>query len=161
MRPAGAALVPVSKGPIGEYAAEFKLDVFETTLQPYEYIEYKYHLEQGATTLYAWNASAPVIQEFHGERAITRPPTAVQPKRASTSRIAGRRAGTLTAPFTGIHGWYWENPTGSPITIRLSSSGFYGSAVEIRSDRTRHPRTLRTVETLSATPVASTGSGTQ
>jgi hypothetical protein len=66
----------------------------------------------------------------------------------------------LTAPFTGIHGWYWENPGGSPITIHLASSGFYGSAVEIRSDRTRHPRTLRTVETLSAAPAAS-GSGTQ
>lgn len=160
MRPAGAALVPVSKGPIGEYAAEFKLDVFESTLQPYEYIEYKYHLEQGATMLYAWNASAPLIQDFHGERAKTG--TDGGPTEESFDKQNRRQAsGTLTAPFTGIHGWYWENPTGSPITIRLTSSGFYGSAVEIRSDRTRHPRTLRTVETLSATPVASTGSGTQ
>src|SRR5688572_17610104 len=69
MRPSGAALVPVAKGPLGEYPADFKLDVFEVTLQPYEYVEYKYHLEQGATMLYAWHASAPLIQDFHGERA--------------------------------------------------------------------------------------------
>ncbi len=50
-RPGGAALIPVSKGPLGEYPADFKLDVFEITLQPYEYVEYKYHLVQGAAML--------------------------------------------------------------------------------------------------------------
>lgn len=155
MRPAGAALKPIAKGPIGEYPADFKLDVYDITLQPYEYVEYKYHLEQGATLLYAWKASAPVVHDFHGERegGATAGPAEEsfdkQDRRAAT--------GSLTAPFTGIHGWYWENPTGAPITIRLTSSGFYGSAVEIRSDRTRHPRVLKPIDVLASTatkPVA-------
>ena len=119
------------------------------TLQPYEYVEYKYHLEQGATMLYAWTASAPLMQDFHGERA--RCGSGGEPEEESFDKQDRRQAsGSLTAPFAGIHGWYWENPGGAPVTIRLTSSGFFGSAIEIRSDRTRHPRTLRTLDSLSA-----------
>jgi hypothetical protein len=144
--PDGRLLTPVQNGPIGEYPAEFKLDVFEITLQPYEYVEYKYHLEQGATMLYSWTANAPVIHDLHGERA-----GGGEPAEESFDKQDRRQAsGTLTAPFTGIHGWYWENPGGEPISIRLTSSGFYSSALEIRSDRTRRTRKLRPLETLSA-----------
>jgi hypothetical protein len=160
MRAAGAALIPVSNGPIGEYPADFKLDVFEITLQPYEYVEYKYHLEQGATMLYAWNATAPVIQDFHGERAGGG--SAGGPVEESYDKQNRQRSsGSLGAPFAGLHGWYWENPSGSAITVRLTSSGFYGSAVEIRSDRTRHLRALRTLDTLSAAPAKLEGSGSR
>ena len=34
-RPAGAALKPIAKGPVGEYPAEYTFDVFEVTLQTY------------------------------------------------------------------------------------------------------------------------------
>jgi hypothetical protein len=152
----GAALVPVQNGPFGEYPAEFKLDVFEIALAPYEYVEYKYHLEQGATMLYSWTASAALIHDFHGER----PGGASDGGPAEESfdkRDRQRASGSFTAPFSGIHGWYWENPGGEPITVRLTSSGFYGSALEIRSDRTRRTRTLRPLETLLALPEESAG----
>jgi len=149
MRPEGAALQPTMKGPLGEYPREFRLDVYDVTLQPYEYVEYKYHLEEGATLLYAWKASAPLVQDFHGEREGGATETA--PAEESFDKADRREAtGSLTAPFTGIHGWYWENPSGAPITIRLTSSGFYGSAIEIRSDRTRHPRELKALDALVA-----------
>lgn len=149
MRPAGAALKPIAKGPIGEYPADFKLDVYDVTLQPYEYVEYKYHLEQGATLLYSWKASAPLLQDFHGEREAGA--TDGGPVEESFDKQDRREAtGSLTAPFTGIHGWYWENPGGTPITIRLTSSGFYGSAIEIRSDRTRNMRTLKPIDALAS-----------
>jgi hypothetical protein len=149
MRPEGAALKPIAKGPIGEYGGDFKLDVYDITLQPYEYVEYKYHLEQGATLLYSWKASAPLVQDFHGERAAGG--TDGAPAEESFDKQDRREAtGSLTAPFTGIHGWYWENPNGSPITVRLTSSGFYGSAIEIRSDRSRHPRPLKPIDVLAS-----------
>lgn len=152
--PDGAALAPIQNGPVGEYPAEFKLDVFEITLQPYEYVEYKYHLEQGATMLYSWTANAPVIHDLHGERV-----GGGEPAEESFDKQDRRQAsGSLTAPFTGIHGWYWENPGGEPVTIRLTSSGFYSSALEIRSDRTRRTRNLRALETLS--PLSQDPSGT-
>lgn len=158
MRPEGAALRPTMKGPLGEYPREFRLDVYDVTLQPYEYVEYKYHLQQGATLLYAWKASAPLVQDFHGEREGGA--TDGAPAEESFDKADRREAtGSLTAPFTGIHGWYWENPSGTPITIRLTSSGFYGSAIEIRSDRTRNPRDLKAIDVLASLSGESANTG--
>ena len=33
--------------------------------------------------------------------------------------------GSLAAPFDGIHGWYYENRTARPVTVRLKLSGYY------------------------------------
>jgi hypothetical protein len=41
-------------------------------------------------------------------------------------------SGTMTAPFSGIHGWYWENTTDQAITVTLTSSGYYNIAHEFR-----------------------------
>jgi hypothetical protein len=156
--PDGAVLAPVQRGPVGEYPAEFKLDVFEVTLQPYDYIEYKYHLEQGATMLYSWTASAPVIHDFHGERSSGASDGG--PAEVSFDGQDRRQAsGSFTAPFSGIHGWFWENPGGESIHIRLTSSGFYSSALEIHSDRSRRIRSLRPLKTLSPLPEVSAGAG--
>ena len=142
----GAPLAPVARGPIGEYPAQYKLDVFEVTLEPYEYIEYKYQLERGATMVYAWQASAPVIHDFHGERTSD---GGSEPAEQSFDKSDRREAsGSFAAPFAGIHGWYWENPGADPIHIRLASSGFYAAAVEIRSDRTRIAHQLMTIDSL-------------
>lgn len=131
--PEGAtAVTPVADGPIGRYASSYKNDVIEFTLGPYEYVEYKYHLEAGATMLYSWQASAAVIHDLHGELNA-------DPEKVTTFNKSDRTAdhGAFVAPFTGIHGWYWENAGGEPVTVKLTSSGFYASAVEFRSDKTR------------------------
>jgi hypothetical protein len=156
----GAVLAPVQKGPLGEYPAAFKFDVFEIALGPYEYVEYKYRLEQGATLLYSWTASAPLLQDFHGEREGAA--SGGTPVEESFDKQDRRQAsGSLTAPFSGIHGWYWENPGGEAITIRLTSAGFYSSAVEIRSDRTRRQRNLRQLDTLAPLVDTATEAGTR
>ena len=38
----------------------------------------------------------------------------------------------MTAPFTGIHGWYWLNTTDQDATITLKSAGFYNISHEFR-----------------------------
>ena len=43
-------------------------------------------------------------------------------------------SGTLTAPFSGIHGWYWENKTNKPVTLTLQTAGFYNLAHEFTAD---------------------------
>ena len=43
-------------------------------------------------------------------------------------------SGTLTAPFAGIHGWYWENPADQTVTVTLSAAGFYNMSHEFRKD---------------------------
>jgi hypothetical protein len=146
-RAEGAALRPTANGPIGEYPGQFKFDVYEVVLQPYEYVEYKYQLELSATMAYSWTASSPVLQDFHGERADGGE-NGAPAEQSFDKRDRNAADGSFSAPFTGIHGWYWENAGGEPVTVRLTTSGFYTAAVEIRSDRTRTARTLRTLDTL-------------
>jgi len=147
--PKGAALVPVQNGPLGVYPAAFTFDTYQVALGPYEYVEYKYRLEKDATLLYSWSASAPVLHDMHGERAeVTDGVPPEQSFDKQNRREASGSHGSLVAPFAGIHGWYWENPGGETIIIRLTSAGYYTSAVEIRSDRSRRTRELRSLDAL-------------
>src|SRR5215208_281248 len=139
---AAETLIPVQKGPVGEYAAGYKYDVVEIALGPYEYVEYKYHLEQGASMVFDWMSSAPVVHDFHGE-----PDGVAKGSEQSFDKSNRRRAsGSFTAPFSGIHGWYWENPGADPITVKLTSSGFFSSAMEFGLNGKRHPHELTSLE---------------
>jgi hypothetical protein len=149
---AGAALAPKQIGPIGDYPREFKLDTFEVELGPYDYLEYKYTMEKGATMVYSWTASSAVRHDMHGEHPAD---GGGEPVAESFDKTDRRQAqGSFTAPFAGIHGWFWENPAGDRIKIRLTTAGFYSGAIEIRSDRTRHPRTLHTPDVVPAGTVS-------
>jgi hypothetical protein len=145
---AGGRLAPTPNGPLGVYPAEFKFDVFDIVLAPYEYVEYKYQMERDATLLYSWTATGALRHDMHGERIAGA--TDGPPEQSFDKQDRRQANGALTAPFAGIHGWYWENPGGEAITIRLTSAGYYTSAVEIRSDRSRRTRTLRSLDTLAA-----------
>jgi hypothetical protein len=139
---AGGKLVPTQQGPVGHYPAPYKTDTTKFVLGPYEYVEYKYRLEKDAAMLYSWSADGGLLHDLHGDRDGA-------PANASESfdkQPRRQASGTFTAPFTGIHGWYWENPGGETITVSLASAGFYASAIEIRFDKTRHPRELTPVK---------------
>ena len=131
--PAGDPLIPVQEGPVASYSTEYKSDAVEFTLGPYEYVEYKYDLEKGASLLYSWTASAPVIQEFHGDAAGS---DGKHPQTYEKSQKL-RASGAFVAPFAGIHGWYWENPGAETIAIQVTSAGFYRAGLEFRFDGTR------------------------
>ena len=116
-----AALVVPQEKPFNHETVTFEL-------KPGGSIEYKYRLDKGEALLYSWSAPAPVNFEFHAEPDGA-PRGYAQTYEKSTAAAA---SGTLTAPFPGIHGWYWENPTDGPVTVTLSSSGFYNLAHEFR-----------------------------
>lgn len=118
-----------------EYSRTFRSDVVEIPLGmvgggvgPYS-IEYKVQMAKDATLIYQWEvlgpqASEPVKYDFHGHTTPMDPKvkmTVANYKQASASRTQG----ALTAPFDGIQGWYFENPSTVPIVIRLKISGFY------------------------------------
>ena len=139
--PTGAPLTPIQEGPVANYSSEYKSDAVEFSLGPYEYVEYKYDLEKGASLLYSWTASAPVIQEFHGDAAGSdgkHPQSYEKNQKRSAS-------GALVAPFSGIHGWYWENPGADTITIKVTSAGFYRAGLEFRFDGTRQAHQISPV----------------
>jgi hypothetical protein len=108
-------------------------------------VEYKYHLEKGAAMLFSWRASEDVMHDFHGD-----PEGQPSSKSAQSFDARPRRQadGSFTAPFTGIHGWFWENPGGETITVRVTTSGFYTTAHQFRFDRTRVVREVRSLDAI-------------
>lgn len=144
--PAGAKVVPVEYGPFALYPAAFRVDSREFVLGPQDNVEYKYHLEQGATMLYSWRATGDVQHDFHGDadgQATTE---------AAESYDAGPRRqvdGSFVAPFSGIHGWYWENLGDEAVTVRVTTAGYYTSAHQFRSDRTRVERDVRALDVIT------------
>jgi hypothetical protein len=107
----------------------FKDETVEFKVAPHEAMEYKYRLDKGEALLYSWTATAPVNYELHAE-----PDGAPRGYAESYEKVPAKASasGTLTAPFGGIHGWFWENTGSQPITITLRSAGFYNMAHEFR-----------------------------
>jgi hypothetical protein len=100
----------------------FVNDTEEFVLGPREGIEFKYRLDKGQALLYSWTATGPVNFEFHAEPDGAPKGYAQTYEKKDAQRQA---AGTLTAPFPGIHGWYWENTTSAPVTVSLKAAGFF------------------------------------
>jgi hypothetical protein len=157
--PAGVPLVPTVLGPVGQYPAEFRVDTREIVVDPYQFVEYKYRLEKGATMLYAWSANVTPAFDFHGDPDGTPAPDPV-----SFQKDAQRQAnGSFVAPFSGIHGWFWENPGGDTLRISLTTAGFYTAATEFRSPRRRESRELLPLDrlTMLRTPQPAAGTSAQ
>jgi hypothetical protein len=106
---------------------EYKIDASALEIGPGQAFEYKYRLEKGAGMVYAWTATGALKFEFHGEADDKT--IAVETYEKSSGDYA---SGTLTAGFTGIHGWYWENAGDRKVTITVTSAGFFTTAEEMR-----------------------------
>jgi len=108
----------------------FKGETVNFKVAPHEGMEYKYRLDKGEALLFSWKATSPVSYEFHAE-----PDGAPRGYAQSYEKGDGKSeaSGTLTAPFPGIHGWFWENKTDQEVTVTLTSAGFYNLAHEFRS----------------------------
>ncbi|MBM3772331.1 MAG: hypothetical protein FJW27_13825 [Acidimicrobiia bacterium] len=110
------------------------------SLRPREGMEYKYRLAKGQVLLFTWTASVPVNYEAHAEPDGA-PRGYAQTYEKGTARQSA--SGTLTAPFSGIHGWFWENTTDQPATVTLEASGFYTLSHEFRAEEAVKTKTFR------------------
>ena len=109
------------------------MDTRQFSLEPFGgYVEYKYELEAGAAILYTWTATGEINFDFHTEPEGL-PPSASDSFERGTAR-EGR--GSYTAPYTGIHGWFWENDEEDAVTVTVTTAGFYSAAKEFRDDGT-------------------------
>jgi hypothetical protein len=117
--------------------ARFQSDHWEVELPPYENIEMKYLLAQGQPMIFSWRATAPVHYDMHSV-----PDEGGDP--ATESFAIGDAAGQTAvylAPFTGIHGWFWQNQSLNPVTVTIDATGGFASAV-IFDQGGKHPRPL-------------------
>ena len=119
-----ATITATEGGPVYPQFNEYRVDTREFTIPPGKGMEFKYELDKGATMLYSWKASAFVDFDFHTE------PEGL-PSSASDSFEKGNAAqkrGGYTAPYNGIHGWYWENKTDQDVKVTLTAAGFFDEA---------------------------------
>jgi hypothetical protein len=113
----------------------YHADTISFDLAPGDSVEYKYRLEAGQSMVYAWETSGPVRSEMHSEADDAPEGTAEFFEIIEETTLA---QGSYTAPFPGIHGWYWLNLNeGEGITVTLTTSGFYSYAMEFRADSRR------------------------
>jgi hypothetical protein len=101
-------------------------DSIEFQLAPFEALEYKYHMFENGALMFSWEAEEDVLFDLHSE--------ADDHAVAEQSFAKGRQQsdnGVLRAPFTGIHGWYFQNRGMGDITLRLHVAGFFDYSVEM------------------------------
>ncbi len=114
------------------YASAWRSDVIDIPIDTYESgkvseLEYKVRLRKGATLIYSWEAIGrtdpeELYTEFHGHTIAAGKPMTVAYYRKA---MGVRDNGALTAPFDGVHGWFFQNQAVVPIRVRLRLSGFY------------------------------------
>jgi hypothetical protein len=87
-------------------------------------LEWKVRMHEGGTLVYTWTVDAPAEEfysDFHGESAPTPDVKVVTYKKGGGTGFQG----SMVAPFDGVHGWYLQNQSEHPVTVRLTISGFY------------------------------------
>ena len=115
------------------YPVPFRSDIVEIQLATGDdtnganELEYKVHLEKGASYVYSWSVSGVTdpqefYSEFHGHTVTDGKSMTVAEYRKATGATDN---GVLTAPFTGIHGWYFQNQAVPAVKITLRLAGFY------------------------------------
>ncbi len=88
--------------------------------------EVKAVLDAAQVILYSWQADGDVYTDFHGHE-----PNAGEAFVRYEEQQSGRSGnGSLVAPFSGEHGWFWLNVAGKPVTITLTVSGYFNNIVD-------------------------------
>jgi hypothetical protein len=135
---AGAAgEAPTIKGTFVAQPDRYRIDSRELKLGPGEGLEIKYHMQKGAGMVYSWTANAKVQYEFHGEPDV-KPAGAPEDyfesyeKDDATGKTQSH--GTFTSPSTGIQGWFWDNESSAPVTVKLFTAGFYDYILQNKDD---------------------------
>ena len=107
--------------PAGEQLAIWQ-DIVMITVPAKSGLEYKFYINQGAEIEYQWATDgAGLYFDFHGEPAGN----TTGYFKSYRETTASQSDGTLTAPFTGTHGWYWKNDSNQAVRITLKTKGQY------------------------------------
>lgn len=97
-------------------------------LPPGKATEIKVVLDAGQVALYAWHATGgDVYTDFHGHESDAADNVFVRYEEQQSGRAGN---GSLVAPFTGEHGWYWLNVSDGQVEVILNVSGYYSELVD-------------------------------
>lgn len=99
------------------------------TLSPFEQTEIKAVLDGGKMMLYSWKVDGgKIYEDFHGHDPAWVNKNAFVRYEEKNDSVGAN--GSLVAPFTGEHGWYWLNVGKKPVTITLTVQGYYDRIVD-------------------------------
>lgn len=123
--PQAAAAAP-TKATIAK-ATPLRSDEMTLTLPPHSGVEVKAEMAVGDHMIFRWEATGPVKADMHGE-----PPNAGDGEFTTYWKEADLTSGqgAFTAPFAGIHGWYWRNRGETPVTVKVRTNGFYKALIQ-------------------------------
>mgnify|MGYP000079562162 CR=1 FL=1 len=114
------------ENPLEEQIEAYREDSVEFILEPFQSVEYKYHLDLDAPLVFNWHADGAVYYDMHAEPAGLGEEGVQSFKQAT----GDSQTGSFHAPFAGIHGWFWENRGRSTVTVTVNAAGyFYASTV--------------------------------
>jgi len=107
-------------------ATPYRSDEKTLTLAPHSGVEVKAQMKTGDQFVFSWKSTGPVKMDMHGEASLTASDFSTYWKQKALSEAQG----SFTAPFSGIHSWYWRNKGDAAVTITLKTSGFYEKLIE-------------------------------
>lgn len=101
---------------------------FEVTIPPEAETEIKTVLQTAKVILYSWKVDQGAIySDFHGHDPALGNDFWVRYKEHQEGT---GDSGSLVAPFSGEHGWYWLNYNEFPVTVTLTVTGFFDDTID-------------------------------
>jgi len=120
--PTPAATANSAGAPVWKSDSRYRSDSVSVTLPPMQGTEIKAIMKAGENFVFHWEAEGgPVYFDMHGER----PDAGDEFTSFWIGDHKSEASGSFDAPFDGVHGWYWQNNGSEPVTIHLSTSGYY------------------------------------
>ena len=122
-------LADASDSPLEIHEGRHRRDQVEFILEPFQSVEYKYQLSAGDSLIFSWQADTELLFDMHADPEGGEGDEDVE---SFSKGTAASGSGVYQAPFTGIHGWFWENRSFNEVLLRLDSAGYYDSSVVFR-----------------------------
>jgi hypothetical protein len=102
-----------------------RTDTVTITLPPKGKTEVKAVMAVNKVIVYTWKTDKGVAYvDFHGHSPDWTNKKAFVRYLEAKGGVAAD-SGSLVAPFSGEHGWYWENRQDHPVTITLTVTGYH------------------------------------
>jgi hypothetical protein len=118
------AISQIETAPPRTETLRIRLDFDERT-------EVKAMMEKAKAIVYSWKVEGGTAYvDFHGHDPARGDDFWVRYEEAGQEEGITGRSGSLVAPFSGEHGWYWLNTSEGPVTIELTVTGYFTKLVD-------------------------------
>ncbi|MBL8278225.1 MAG: hypothetical protein JNL93_16110 [Pelomonas sp.] len=97
-----------------------RTDTLTITIAPGNGVQVTAPVDAGQGFVFQWVATGELLVNTQGEPANSAAATTIY----DIDAMQRQAAGTLVAPFSGKHGWYWRNQGADHVTVKVVVTGF-------------------------------------